>query len=277
MSGRFLLAQVTDMHIKAGGKLSYKVVDTEASLARCVRQILSLPQVPDAVLFTGDLTDFGRREEYENLARLIAPLTMPVYLMAGNHDEPSTMRDVFPAHAYLRQRPGKLDYVIDDFPVRIVALDSTIPQKSPGRLTSEQLAWLDATLGAARAKPTIVALHHPPFWTGIGHMDEQPLLNPRDLAAVISRHPQVERVIAGHLHRPIVARFAGTIASTSPSPSHQVALDLADDAASRFVMEPPGFQLHLWREGHGVISHTAAIGEFAGPYPFYDAGGQLID
>jgi hypothetical protein len=56
-----------------------------------------------------------------------------------------------------------------------------------------------------------------------------------------------------------------------------VALDLADDAASRFVMEPPGFQLHLWREGEGVISHTAAIGDFEGPYPFYDASGQLID
>ena len=277
MSDRFLLAQVTDMHIKAGGKLSYKVVDTEASLARCVQQILALPQVPDAVLFTGDLTDFGKPEEYRNLARLIEPLTMPAYLMAGNHDDPDLMREMFPSHAYLRQREGKLDYVIDEFPVRIVALDSTIPQDSPGLLTGEQLEWLDETLGGARSKPTIVALHHPPFWTGIGHMDEQPLTNPDDLAAVISRHPHVERVIAGHLHRSIVARFAGTIASTSPSPSHQVALDLADDAASRFVMEPPGFQLHLWREGEGVISHTASIGDFEGPYPFYDASGQLID
>ena len=277
MSGRFLLAQVTDMHIKAGGKLSYKVVDTEASLARCVQHILALPQVPDAVLFTGDLTDFGKPEEYRNLARLIEPLTMPAYLMAGNHDDPALMREMFPSHGYLRQREGKLDYVIDEFPVRIVALDSTIPQDSPGLLTGEQLEWLDETLGNARSKPTIVALHHPPFWTGIGHMDEQPLTNPDDLAAVISRHPHVERVIAGHLHRSIVARFAGTIASTSPSPSHQVALDLADDAASRFVMEPPGFQLHLWREGEGLISHTAAIGDFEGPYPFYDASGQLID
>ncbi|HZZ94209.1 MAG TPA: phosphodiesterase [Usitatibacter sp.] len=277
MKDRFLLAQVTDMHIKAGGKLSYKVVDTEASLARCVRHILELPQVPDAVLFTGDLTDFGAAEEYGNLARLIAPLTMPVYLMAGNHDDPEAMRASFPRHAYLRQRMGKLDYMIDEFPVRIVALDSTIPRKSPGMLTDAQLAWLDETLASAPSKPTIVALHHPPFWTGIGHMDIQPLTNPDALAKVIRKHPQVERVIAGHLHRPIVARFAGTVASTSPSPSHQVALDLADDAASRFVMEPPAFQLHLWREGKGLISHTAAIGQFAGPYPFYDASGQLID
>jgi 3',5'-cyclic-AMP phosphodiesterase len=277
MKDRFLLAQVTDMHIKAGGKLSYQVVDTEASLARCVKQIQELPQVPDAVLLTGDLTDFGKPEEYDNLARLIAPLEMPVYLMAGNHDDPDVMRARFPRHAYLRQGEGKLDYVIDEFPVRIVALDSTIPRKSPGVLTDAQLSWLDQTLASAPSKPTIVALHHPPFWTGIGHMDLQPLTNPDALAQVIRKHAQVERVIAGHLHRSIVARFAGTVASTSPSPSHQVALDLADDAASRFVMEPPGFQLHLWRKGAGLVSHTAAIGQFAGPYPFYDASGQLID
>jgi Icc protein len=273
---RFLLAQVTDMHIKAGGKLSYRVVDTEGSLARCVAHLLALPQVPDAVLFTGDLTDFGRPEEYANLARLLAPLTMPVYLMAGNHDDPGAMRRAFPQHGYLRQRAGPLDYVIDDFPLRIVALDSTVPQQSAGELRPSQLQWLDDTLRAAPSKPTLVAVHHPPFWTGIGHMDRMCLARPEQLESVVSRHPQVERVVSGHLHRAITKRFGGTVASTCPSPSHQVALDLDDEAASRFVMEPPGYQLHLWREGAGLVSHTGAIGEFAGPYPFYE-GGKLID
>lgn len=276
MKDRFLLAQVTDMHIKAGGKLSYRVVDTEASLARCVAHMLKLPQVPDAVLFSGDLVDFGHAEEYDNLARLLAPLTMPFFLMPGNHDDPEAMRAKFPAHAYMRQRTGKLDYVIDEFPVRIVALDSTVYTRPHGRLERAQLEWLDRILGAAPTRPTLVALHHPPFRTGIGHMDVQALEDPADFEAVVSRHPQVERVLCGHVHRNIVKRFAGTVVSTCPSPSHQVALDLDDDAASRFVMEPPGFQLHLWRSGVGVVSHTAAIGEFAGPYPFYE-GGKLID
>ena len=258
------------------GKLSYRVVDTEAALERCVAHLMKLPQVPDAVLFTGDLTDFGRPEEYDNLAQILAPLPMPYFLMPGNHDDPATMRAKFPSHAYMGQRRGKLDYVIDEFPVRIVALDSTVPGKPGGHLSEEQLAWLDRALAADRNKPTIVALHHPPFWTGIGHMDRMALANPEALEAVVARHPQVERVLAGHLHRSIIKRFGSTVASTSPSPSHQVALDLDDDAASRFVMEPPAFQLHLWREGFGVVSHTVAIGEFAGPYPFYE-GGVLID
>jgi len=276
MSARFLLAQVSDMHIKAGGRLSYRVVDTQACLERCVAHLQKLPQVPDAVLFTGDLTDFGGAEEYDNLARILAPLTMPFFLMPGNHDDPQTLRAKFPGHAYLRQVSGKLDYVIDELPLRIVALDSTIARQSGGALTGEQLHWLDRTLGFAPSTPTIVALHHPPFWTGIGHMDVISLADPAALESVIERHPQVERVVSGHLHRTIVKRFGGTIATTAPSPAHQVALDLADDAPSQFVMEPPGFQLHLWREGRGLVTHTVAIGAFEGPYPFYD-GGKLID
>ena len=273
---RFLLAQVTDMHVKAVGKLSYRVVDTGGGLARCIEHLLKIPQRPDAVLFTGDLTDFGGADEYDNLRSLLAPLPMPVFLMPGNHDKPEGMRAAFPGHAYLRQRPGRVDYVIDDFPVRLVALDSTVPQESGGALLPAQLEWLDGTLAAAPTKPTVVALHHPPFWTGIGHMDRIGLANPQALERVIAGHPQVERVVSGHLHRAIITRFGGSIASTCPSPAHQVALDLADDAPSRFVMEPPGFQLHLWREGTRLITHTGAIGDFAGPYAFYE-GGALID
>jgi 3',5'-cyclic AMP phosphodiesterase CpdA len=125
-------------------------------------------------------------------------------------------------------------------------------------------------------RPTVVIMHHPPFTTGIGHMDKIGLADASGLATVIGRHPQVERVLCGHIHRPIQVRFAGTIASTCPSPAHQVALDLDPAALSRFMMEPPGYQLHQWGAAMGVVSHTAFIGEFAGPYPFYE-GGKLID
>jgi len=159
---------------------------------------------------------------------------------------------------------------------RIVAIDTVIPGEGGGKLDDERLAWLDRTLASDAAKPTIVVMHHPPFPTLIGHMDRIGLEGSEALAAVIARHPQVERVLCGHLHRPIQYRFAGTIASTSPSPAHQVALDLSPSAPSRFKMEPPGFQLHAWRKGMGVVSHTAYIGDFAGPYPFFE-GSELIE
>ena len=66
------------------------------------------------------------------------------------------------------------------------------------------------------------------------------------------------------------------VAATSPSPAHQVALDLEPDAASQFLLEPPAYRLHWWHESSGVVTHTAFIGDFAGPYRFHE-GEALVD
>lgn len=276
MGAPFVIAQISDLHIKASGRLSYRVVDTAGMLRACIAHLLALRQRPDVVVFTGDLTDFGRPEEYAVLRDLLAPLTMPVYLIPGNHDERAAMRAAFPRHAYLLQSARFIQYAIEDHPVRIVGIDTVVAGMPAGLLCAERLAWLDATLAEQPAKPTVVLMHHPPFQTFIGHMDKQGLDGSEALAGVIRKHPQVERLLCGHLHRPIHARFAGTIASTVPGPAHQVALDLADDAASRFVMEPPAYALHAYTPETGIISHTAFVGGFAGPFPFYE-NGKLID
>ena len=276
MARPFIVAQVSDLHIKAHGKLSYRVVDTAGMLDACVDRLNTLPQRPDIVVLTGDLTDFGRPEEYAVLRERLARLDMPCYLVPGNHDERAAMRAAFPDHGYLQGTGEFIQYAIETHPVRLVGIDTVVPGQGGGRLCERRLEWLDAALRQRPETPTLVLMHHPPFDTFIGHMDAQGLEDSKGLAAVISRHPQVERLLCGHLHRPIEARFAGTIACTAPSPAHQVALDLATDAASRFVMEPPSFRLHAWTAATGVISHTGFIGAFAGPYPFHE-NGRLID
>ena len=64
--------------------------------------------------------------------------------------------------------------------------------------------------------------------------------------------------------------------ATRPSPAHQVCLDLAPDAASAWILEPPGFHLHAWIGPGRMTTHVAAVGRFDGPHPFHD-GGKLID
>jgi 3',5'-cyclic AMP phosphodiesterase CpdA len=271
-----LICQISDLHIKTPGKLSYRVVDTSGMMKRCVDHIVALKQKPDIVIATGDLTDFGRPDEYAHLRELLAPLSMPVYLIPGNHDHRENMVAAFPDHLYLTQALPFIQYAIDDLPVRILAIDTVIPGASGGELCDIRLAWLTQKLDEAPARPTLIIMHHPPFRTFIGHMDDIGLANAERLKAIVRRHPQIERILCGHLHRSIQVRWAGTLASTSLSPAHQVALDLVPDAPSQFVMEPPAYQLHKWHPDTGLVSHTAFIGKFAGPYPFYDGGG-LID
>lgn len=170
-------------------------------------------------------------------------------------------------------------YAADIGPLRLIALDSIVPGQSVGNLCEARLAWLAEQLDAAQGKPVIVALHHPPFECGIGHMDAL-RLEPQaaqKLAALVARHPNVERVICGHVHRPMFVRFGGTIASAVPAPAHQVALDLRKDAPSGFMLEPPAFALHHYDAATGLVTHHAYVDASEGPYPFYEPEGALID
>jgi hypothetical protein len=90
------------------------------------------------------------------------------------------------------------------------------------------------------------------------------------LADVVGRHPQVERVLCGHLHRSITRRFAGTIVLTCPSTAHAVALDLdPDHGRAAWTREPPALLLHRWTPTDGVVTHLETIGH-ATPVPFRD-------
>ena len=272
-----LIAQVTDTHIKADGRLAYRKVDSAAALARCVAHLNRLDPRPDAAIFTGDLVDMGRPEEYAVLGRLLEPLAMPFYLVPGNHDERNALRAAFPGHAYLRRDPEFLHYTIDEYPVRMVGLDTVVPGQPGGELCERRLAWLDACLAQAPARPTLIFMHHPPFHTGIEHMDVQNCRNGEGLAAVLARHRQVFRLVCGHVHRCVALQWHGITASIGPSPSHAVALDLRPGGPSAFVLEPPACELHWWREDNGLVSHVSPIGDFDGPHPFFDAAGRLID
>ncbi|RQT21596.1 phosphodiesterase [Burkholderia contaminans] len=273
-----LLAQISDLHIKRPGQLAYRRVDTAAALTRCIEKLNALVPRPDAVLVTGDLTDFGHDEEYGNLRGLLAALEIPYYLMIGNHDDRAGLRRAFADRAEL-QAGEFVQYALDVGTVRVLALDSQVPGASYGDLCDARLAWLAAQLDAARDRPVIVALHHPPFASGIGHMDKLRLAPPASakLDALLRGHPNVERVLCGHVHRTMFTRFGGTLAAAVPSPAHQVAFDLRADGPSAFRLEPPAFAVHHYVPDAGMTSHHVYVDEGAGPYPFYEPTGELVD
>lgn len=271
-----LIAQMTDTHVKRSGRLAYGRVDTAAMLAACVQAVGRLDPQPDLIVMTGDLVDFGHPEEYDRLRALLAPLRQPIVAIPGNHDEREAMRAAFADGSYLPSS-GFLHFAIEQrFPLRIIGLDTVVPGQGGGALCAERLAWLVQTLAQEPETPTLLLMHHPPFETGIGHMDQAGLDGREAFARIVAHHPQIQAILCGHLHRHIETMVGGRRALTAPSPAHQVALDLRADAPSRFDMEPPGFLLHRWN-GRELVTHHALIGTFPGPFPFYDDNGALID
>jgi len=275
-----IIGQLSDPHIRKKGERAYGVVDTAAHLAAAVDFIAATLPALDALMVTGDLVDFGEPDEYAHFLELIAPLSLPILPIPGNHDRRETFRATLAGWIDL-PASGHLSYVRDVGPLRLVMLDSTVPGKPHGHTCPERLAWLDQVLSEAPLKPSILALHHPPFATGIRHMDAQGCHNADGLADLLARHPQVLASVAGHVHRTVVTSFAGRPASIAPSPAHAVSLALAPDAPPTFHLEPPGLHVHIWQPDDALafgrlVTHAVPIGSFSGPHPFFAADGKLV-
>ena len=264
-----LIAHLTDLHVRPPGKPAYRVSETNALTERAFDAVAALRPRPDVVVVTGDLTDCGLPEEYALLRGLIARIGIPVLLVPGNHDR----REELVAGLDLDPRQvgqgGFVQFVADLGAMRLVGLDTLVPGRSEGALCDARLAFLEDALAGAGGKPVAVFMHHPPFICGIGHMDRIALTRgTAEFAAIVGRHPNVERILCGHHHRPIVTRFAGTVAQIAPSVTHQVTFDLSEDGPSSFHMEPPAYYVHEHRPGSGFVSHMVYVERFPGPYPF---------
>jgi Icc protein len=251
VSRPFVLAQLSDPHIGAdwaGG-------DPTAAFAAAVETILTMPVRPDAVLVSGDLAEHAIDAEYEQVRGILDRLRMPMYVLPGNHDDRAALRRQF-------EVPGSaaepVQYSVDLGPIRVVAVDTTIPGEVPGALDAERLTWLDAELAAAPTAPTLVAMHHPAHTTGIPAWDEFGLArgDRTAFAEVVARHLQVRRVVAGHFHRTITAEVASRPALIVPSTYAQ--LRLTFDSAAEFVHEPPGFALHAVVDRE-LVSHVQPV------------------
>ena len=255
-----LIAQISDLHVMLPGQLAFGMVDTAARLARCVAQIVQADPAPAIVLATGDLVESGAPDEYRRLRELLAPLTMPLYVIPGNHDNRAALCAGFRGHDYLPRAGEPVHYAVEDFAVRLIALDTVIPGADGGTLDDRELEWLDTVLSAAPGRPTLVLMHHPPITTGVRRMDEIALdaTSASRLGAIIERNPQVERIVCGHVHRGIFARWRGTAVSVCPSTAYQYMLELRDTALTCSTGEPPAYQAHYW-SGTELVTHTIAV------------------
>ena len=255
-----IIAQISDLHDGRPGELEYGQFDAAQRLARCVEHLMRRRPVPDAVLASGDLVDAGSDEEYRQLRELLAPFSMPVYFIPGNHDDRDALRSAFSEHIYLGRIGEPTCYCVAGHPVRLIALDTTVAGETGGTLDRRQIDWLEGQLAAAPQQPALIFMHHPPFKTGIARMDEIGLdaASAAHLGAVVSRHAQIALLTCGHVHRAIQVRWYGTTASVCPSTAFQYGLNLDGPGLQPSPDEPPAYQLHCWN-GMEIVTHTVAV------------------
>ncbi|MDQ1083466.1 MULTISPECIES: phosphodiesterase [Microbacterium] len=248
-----VILHLSDTHLLGGDRLLGDRYDTARHLRRTLDAAEATGVRPDAVVFTGDLTDLGEPEAYRALRDAVEPwaarLGAPVVWVAGNHDERPALREGL-LDAEPTQEP--VTGVWDLGGLRLIALDSTVPGWHHGDLDDAQREWLRAELAEPAPLGTILALHHPPLPTHIPFFDILELRDQSALADVV-RGSDVRAILAGHLHYSTSGTFAGVPVSVAAASCYT--MDLARPAEEVNGMDA-GRSFHLVHVWDDTITHA---------------------
>lgn len=190
---------------------------------------------PDAVIFAGDITQKGRRSEFEAAREWLQSLKFPVIAAPGNHDTPlinMTARMLRPFARYERYMEGMdgVDKLVElrDGAVRIVAINSA-------RGVQRRLNWADGVIdiedlerglellaGGPEHAWRLLICHHPLDEPGLSQVAVETKRGDDALKLCAKAH--VDAILTGHIHdafahaitnvrRPMVQMGSGTLST----------------------------------------------------------------
>lgn len=250
---RRTIVHLSDTHLLAGDAKLSGTIDTAANLARTLETVERTGLRPDALVFTGDLTDLGEPEAYRALRAAVEPvaerLGAPIVWVAGNHDERPAMRRELWGSAATQEA---LTSVHDLGGLRLVALDTSVPGWHHGDLDDDQLDWLRDVLKTPAPLGTIIALHHPPLPSHIPLFDILELRDQQRLAAVLAG-TDVRAILGGHLHYSTSGTFEGIPVSVAAATCYT--MNLARPGAEVNGMDA-GQSFHLVHVYDATITHS---------------------
>jgi len=158
---------------------------------------------PDLIVSTGDSvygsTDsFTYEKQYQEFKSLIKEIKLPFFVAVGNHDALNTSglqlyrKYLHPQTYFAFKMKGYLFIILDT-------------ESQPGRISKEQLEWLEQILKQNSSSSTFVFLHRPPFSLMNPKAEKgkhQSFLNlkNRDQLVSVLKKGGVKAVFAGHEH-----------------------------------------------------------------------------
>lgn len=255
-----LLLHFSDTHFVADGLL-YGGVDGRKRLAQLFTEILRSGVRPDALVFTGDLTDTGDPRAYGALRDVVEPfaerLGAPALWLMGNHDRRAVLRTELLGEPP-EDTPLDRSYRLGG--LRVITLDTSVPGHHHGELDDAQLAWLEAELSQPAPEGSILALHHPPI-PMVQDLAVLTELRRQDRLAGVVAGTDIRLILGGHVHFPSSSLFAGIPVSVASSTCYTQDLNV-EVGGIRGRDGAQGFNLvHVYP--HTIVTSVATLGSFA--------------
>lgn len=181
------LIQISDCHID---ECEHSMgVNTHQNLIAIIQKITTMDI--DALLISGDLSHYGSLKSYQILKKILNPVKNKLFVLAGNHDNKTNLKQVFATHLFKRFSLGKWE---------IINIDSVKANKTSGYLTKNTLNELECLLLQSTAQYIFLVLHHPIVPMNSTWDDALSLENPEELFDVLGKYPKIQAVMFGHAH-----------------------------------------------------------------------------
>jgi 3',5'-cyclic AMP phosphodiesterase CpdA len=250
-----IIAQISDTHISLGADdADCRAADLERTLA----DINALDPAPDVIIHTGDVVHGGRREDYAAAASLLEKAHAPLYIAPGNRDDRDNLRQSLSRWVPAAD-PPLLDYAVEDFPVRLVAVDSLSGTSNKGDFSPERARRLMALIEAQPRKPTAVFMHHPPFTVQVGP-DPLNFVTAEAMAILqgaLERSARVVAVFCGHVHRSTWGRIGSIPVMVAPC----TATTLRKGDFPQQMRTRPIYHLHRLNSACELVTEVRIVGE----------------
>jgi 3',5'-cyclic-AMP phosphodiesterase len=250
-----IIAQISDTHIDLDTPDAAQRI---RDFALTIADINALDPAPDVIVHTGDLVHNGRQDEYAQAAATLAKARAPVYVLVGNKDNRVNLRGAFSAGGYLAPDSDFIDYAIDDYPVRLIALDTLSAGSNKGNFCPERVRRLIELIDAETSKPIAVFTHHPPFEVPVGpdpiHFETREIMS--RLRRALQHSGRVVAVFSGHVHR----AAAGYVASIPATVMPCIATTLRKGEYPAQMKMCPVYQVHRFDPVWGFATETRIVG-----------------
>ena len=189
------LLQITDCHIFATADERLQGLNTRHSFELVSDSALDKIENLDLLLATGDLSQDESADAYRYLAERFERFDVPVFWLPGNHDDIDTMRE----HLTGKQIYPARRVLVGDW--QLVLLDSTIKGQVHGRVSEQQLDFLDRALDEYPDRHALVSVHHQALDCGSEWLDAKGLKDSDQFRNRLEQHANIRAVLWGHVHQ----------------------------------------------------------------------------
>ncbi|MCK9209719.1 MAG: metallophosphoesterase, partial [Ignavibacteriaceae bacterium] len=184
----FKFGWITDLHI--GSK------NADVDLQAVVQDINAKKEV-SFVIATGDITENGKTEDLKNAKQILDKLTVPYYIIPGNHDTKWSESGIQVFSNLWKDDKFKFEFE----KTVLIGINSGIPWRGGGgHFAPEDLRWLDSLLSTIPSEKEILFFSH--------HQLDKEVDNWFKVTNILSKR-NVKEIFVGHGHANRVYNFNG--------------------------------------------------------------------